>query len=142
MNKKRVVFNGGVYDLCHQGHINLLKKMRQRADILVVSVADDRLVYKTKGRIPIQNTERRIENLKITGLVDQITVIKTLDNMKEYGKLYKKYKNHSITYMRGDDDKNFPAKNFMDAHNIPIILFPYTKNISSSLIRKKLIRES
>ena len=43
-----------------------------------------------------------------------------------------------IVYIRGDDWQDFPGKEVLEKHNIPIIFKPYTKGISSSLIRENL----
>ena len=131
----KVVLLAAIMDLCHEGHLNLLKEMRATGRKVVVVLHDDKSCYQIKGKIPIQNLKQRIDNLRITGLVDWVIVTYSTDPHKEFAKVCK---HNDVIYMRGDDLKDFPGKWILDKYSIPIIYKPYTKGISSTSIRKGL----
>lgn len=68
------VITYGTYDLLHQGHINLLKRAKNLGDYLIVGVTSDDY-DKTRGKINNQESlMERIENVKNTGIADEIIV--------------------------------------------------------------------
>lgn len=68
------VITYGTYDLLHEGHIRLLERAKKLGDYLIVGVtADD--FDKSRGKINVQQTlAQRIENIRQTGLADEIIV--------------------------------------------------------------------
>lgn len=70
---KRVI-TYGTFDLIHQGHINILKRAKALGDYLVVGVTSEEYDY-NRGKLNVkQSLLERIENVKATGLVDEIVV--------------------------------------------------------------------
>jgi len=137
---KKIVFTIGVFDLLHEGHINLLERMRKEAgkDGLVACVVhDDESTWENKGKIPIQSLDRRMENLYTTGLVDMAseTDNETIDFNIE---MINSRSNSKIIYMRGDDWKDFPGRKTIEKLGIEIKFIKYTDNISSSKLKKWL----
>ena len=69
--QKKVVLASGVFDLIHLGHVKFLaeaKKAGGRGAQLIVVVARDSTVEKTKGRKPIMPEDQRcslVESLKV-----------------------------------------------------------------------------
>lgn len=141
----RVVFTAAVMDLCHRGHLNLLNAMRQEAGIdgrVIVILHDDKSIYETKGRIPLQNFEQRKQNLLITGLVDEViltTDYRHLAKMIEY--VVEVNKGNEFLFMRGDDWQEFPARTTLEVMEIPIKFIKYTEGVTSTLLRKELANE-
>jgi rfaE bifunctional protein kinase chain/domain/rfaE bifunctional protein nucleotidyltransferase chain/domain len=70
---KRVALCHGVFDLLHIGHIRHLKRARQEADVLIVSVTADEFVNKGPGR-PVFNHLLRAENLAALECVDYVAI--------------------------------------------------------------------
>lgn len=68
------VITYGTYDLLHFGHIKLLERAKALGDYLIVGVtADD--FDKVRGKINVQQSLiERIENVRSTGLADEIIV--------------------------------------------------------------------
>ncbi|MHA1679090.1 MAG: adenylyltransferase/cytidyltransferase family protein, partial [Promethearchaeota archaeon] len=60
-NKKVLCF--GTFDILHPGHVSFLKQARKYGNYLVVVVARDENVKKIKGKYPLDNELKRIENL-------------------------------------------------------------------------------
>lgn len=70
----KTVITYGTYDLLHEGHIRLLKRAKELGDYLIVGVTSDTFDYE-RGKMNVkQSLVERIEEVKKTGLADQIIV--------------------------------------------------------------------
>lgn len=64
----------GTFDLLHNGHLNILKKAKAMGDYLIVGVTSEEYDY-NRGKLNVaQPLMTRIENVKATGLADEIIV--------------------------------------------------------------------
>lgn len=82
------VITYGTFDLLHQGHYNILKKAKEQGDYLIVGVTSENY-DKTRGKLNVkQSLLERIENVRSTGLADEIIVEEYLgqkiDDIKKY----------------------------------------------------------
>jgi FAD synthetase len=76
-NKRKVVLASGVFDLLHLGHVRFLeeaKKSGGEKTRLVVIVARDTTVEKTKGRKPIMSEDQRCALVKSLKVVDDVVL--------------------------------------------------------------------
>ena len=71
--KKTIAHCHGVFDLVHPGHIRHLKAASKQADLLIVSITEDRFVNKGPGR-PVYNSILRAETLAAIEFVDFVIV--------------------------------------------------------------------
>lgn len=133
----RVVLSAAIMDLCHEGHLNLLREMRKSGDYTIMVLHDDKACYQIKGKIPVQNIKQRVNNLKITGLIDKVLVTHSVDPSDQFIKVIKKYRNN-LMFLRADDNYDFPGKWIIDKYSIPVKFIPYTKGISSTKLKKEL----
>lgn len=70
----RTVITYGTYDMFHEGHRRLLERARSLGDWLIVGVTSDAYDL-SRGKLNVQqNVLERVENVRQTGLVDQILV--------------------------------------------------------------------
>jgi len=99
MDKTKLGFTVGVWDLFHEGHINMLKECRKHCDYLHVGIMTDYWVTVQKGKNrPIDPLSYRLVNLRNSGLSDKIIILDTLD-MSQYLQMVD-------VWFKGDDQKN------------------------------------
>ncbi|MFW6449906.1 MAG: adenylyltransferase/cytidyltransferase family protein [Nanoarchaeota archaeon] len=67
--KRVMVF--GTFDILHKGHLFFLKEAKKQGYLTVV-VARDENVKKIKGRPPREPLAKRIENIKNTGIAEEV----------------------------------------------------------------------
>ena len=83
------VITYGTYDLLHEGHIRLLERAKALGDYLIVGVTSDDF-DRSRGKINVkQSLTERIEEIKKTGLADEIIVEEyegqKIDDIQKYG---------------------------------------------------------
>jgi glycerol-3-phosphate cytidylyltransferase len=133
MNKKElsIGYTMGVFDLFHIGHVNLLRNAKSLCDKLIVGVTIDELV-KYKNKNPIIPYEQRVEVVKACRYVDAVIPQNNMDKFEAWKKL-----KFDVLFV-GDDwfgkEKWEKAEEQLKEVGVKIIYFPYTKNISSTLI--------
>lgn len=70
---KKIVFTNGCFDILHAGHVDYLKKARNKGDILVVGINSDASVRRLKGdKRPINNIQDRCMILSALTFVDYV----------------------------------------------------------------------
>lgn len=85
----RKVITYGTFDLFHQGHLNLLKRAKQLGDYLIVGVTTEHF-DEARGKVNvIESTLERIENVRKTGLADEIIIEdhegQKIEDIQKYG---------------------------------------------------------
>lgn len=70
----RVVLAGGVFDIIHPGHIHTLESAKKLGDMLVVVVATDDTVQRTKGHLPLHTQDQRRRLVEALRIVDACIV--------------------------------------------------------------------
>ncbi|WP_409252141.1 adenylyltransferase/cytidyltransferase family protein [Bacillus sp. SCS-153A] len=137
MEKKyNVGYTAGVYDLFHNGHLNLLKRAKEQCDYLIVAVSTDELVMKYKNKTPIIPYEERKAIVESIKYVDEVVPQVNRDKIEAY----KKY-NFDVMFV-GDDWKGSDVfekvDNFMRERGGCVEFLPYTQNVSSTILRDVL----
>ena len=128
-------YTTGVYDLFHIGHLNLLKNAKGMCDKLIVGVTVDELVtYKgKKAMIPF---DERIEIVRSCKYVDAAVPQYDMNKLEACKRL------HAKIMFVGDDwygtERWEQYEKEFENEGIKIVYFPYTKNVSSTLIRDTL----
>lgn len=122
----------GGFDLCHLGHINLLKQAKSKCEKLIVCVSTDERLLKQKGVYPILKYEDRAYLVSLTGYSDII------DKQGIEGKkpLVEKY-NPDVLLVGSDW-----TKETYDGFKLQQTIFlERTKGISSSWYRERIERK-
>ena len=135
MSSKYVGYLAGVFDFCHVGHINIIRKASKLCDQLVVAVVSDKFANKYKNQIIVHNQDERVK--MIADLDLGVTIVIVDNNNHEF--FFNKYK---ITHLyHGTDwDKepyiDFMGRKVIENCNINVVMLPHTKGISSTALRK------
>jgi len=65
---KKVVFTNGVFDILHVGHLSLMEKAKDLADILIVGLNSDASVRRLKGNtrplVPFRDRARLLASIR------------------------------------------------------------------------------
>lgn len=136
MEKKIVGYTTGVFDMFHIGHLNILKRAKEKCDYLIVGVSTDELCESYKHKKPVIPFEERKEIIESIRYVDQVVSQLNRDKFAAWEKY------HFDVMFVGDDWKNSPLFNELEQKfasvGVKIVFFPYTKGTSSTLLRDKL----
>ena len=135
MSSKNVGYLAGVFDFCHVGHINIIRKASKLCDQLVVAVVSDKFANKYKNQIIVHNQDERVEMIADLDLGVTIVIVDNNNHELFFNK-------HKITHLfHGTDwDKesyiDFMGRNVIENCNINVVMLPHTKGISSTALRK------
>lgn len=134
----KIIYTGGTFDLFHIGHLNLLRKAKKLGSKLIVAVSTDELVEQYKNSKPIMSLDERIEIIKELKCVDEVVVQTKLFDLEQFNEF------NCDTFVVGDDWKE-------DYHKIETLkilyetnkihFLPYTKGMSTSMIKEKIIND-
>ena len=142
--KKKVVLASGVFDLLHLGHVRFLEEAKKAGGEnakLIVIIARDSTVEKTKGRKPIMSEDQRralAESLKV---VDEAVL--GYENL-DIGEVIEKIKPDIIALGYDQADMERGVKSYVDKHrlNVKVVrIGKFGENAldSSSKIKQKII---
>ena len=138
MNKKIIGYTTGVFDLFHVGHLNILENAKKHCDVLVVGVTTDELAYKLKNKIPIIPFKDRLELINSIKFIDKVIPEKNVDKFKAWEKI-----KFDVIFKgsdwKGTEKWNEYERKFKEV-GVKVFYFPYTEKISSSIIRKRLLK--
>ena len=127
----------GVFDMFHIGHLNLIKRAKQRCEYLRVAVLSDELVHKFKDKYPIIPLDERMEILESVRYVDEVVAI--YDNPS---RIMEWNRRPFDCFFSGDDYEGSSYWEWERAElrklGSDIVFFPYTEKQSTTKIRDSL----
>ena len=138
MKKKKIVYAGLAADILHQGHINILKKASKLGKVVVGLLTDQAIAsYK---KLPLLNYQQREAVIRDIKYVSKVIPQKTLDYRPNLVKLKPNFVIHGNDWKYGVQKKtrNQVIKT-LKKWNGKLVEPKYTKNISSSEIKNKLM---
>ena len=75
LNKKKIVFTNGCFDILHPGHIHILDQAKSYGDILIVGLNSDNSIKRLKGPSrPKVSQEDRLKILSSIKFVDYVVL--------------------------------------------------------------------
>ena len=145
MEKCKMGYCAGVFDLFHIGHVNLFRRAKEKSEYLIVGVLTDELVVHFKKSLPYIPFEERLQMVESCRYVDQAVPV-TFDTI---GKLDAWEKYHYDIFFSGDDYSGnqvwMEEKRLLNEKGADIYFFSYTKTTSSTKIKQAMsskIREN
>jgi FAD synthetase len=143
-SKRKVVLASGVFDLLHLGHVRFLEEAKRAGGEnakLIVIIARDGTVEKTKGRKPIMSEDQRLALVESLKVVDEAVLgYEDLD----IGEVIEKIKPDLIVLGYDQEDTENGVKSFLANHKVPVKVVKigkFAENTldSSSKIKQKII---
>lgn len=136
-NKKyKIGFTSGVYDMFHIGHLNILRRAKEKCDYLIVGVSTDEIVQNYKHKTPIIPYEQRAAIVASIKYVDEVVPQTTMNKMDMW------HKHHFDVMFHGDEWKGTELYNHYEKEfatvGVHIEYFSHTDGISSSILRSKI----
>lgn len=137
------VYTGGTFDLFHAGHINFLKRCSEIAGddgSVTVSLNTDEFIYEYKKKTPILSYHERSVVLEACRYVDLVVPnIGGADSKPAIEECEPDVIAIGSDWARKDYCKQMQFdQDWLDEKNISLIYIPYTKGISSTLIKQKI----
>ncbi len=141
--KPRVVIASGVFDLLHLGHVRFLEEAKKAGGPgakLIVVIARDNTVEKTKGKKPIMSEADRLALVQSLRVVDEAVLgYETLD----IGEIVHDINPDVIALGYDQAEMESEVKAYIASHNLPVQVvrigkFGETLD-SSSKIKQKII---
>lgn len=127
------VYTAGVFDLLHQGHLNILRASREMGGRLVVGVVSDAGCEAYKGRRPVQDEETRLEVIRALRVVDEVYLQPTTDPTPILELVRPEIMTHGNDWERLREGHETLAR-----LKITFALVPYTPGVSTSLLRERM----
>lgn len=138
-----VVYTGGTFDLFHSGHVNLLKRCREVAGEngkVVVCINKSDFIKQFKGKEPVCTDDERSSVVKACRYVDEVIFnlggedskisIELIDpNYIVVGSDWAKKDYYSQMQF---------TQEWLDERGIGLVYVPYSKDISSTNIKKRM----
>ena len=139
MKKYKIRYTDGVYDLFHVGHLNMINTAKEHCEYLIVGVHGDEVVKEYKHHVPIINENDRRKIVASIKGVDEAVINQFRDKLK----LWELY--HFDVVFIGDDWKGTERWNDFEKKlseiGVDVVYVPYTKGISTTEIRQKIMEE-
>lgn len=127
----------GVYDFCHEGHVNLLRRAAEGCDRLVVGVHTDAAVRDYKGVQPANSELERAAAIRDLGLADEVVV------GSDRADLCRRFRVSRVFH--GDDwdpavYRRHWGEGLLDELGVELVMLPHTAGIDSTRLRAEVPR--
>ncbi len=127
---KRVI-TYGTFDLLHYGHINLLKRAKEKGDYLIVALSTDKFNWEEKQKKCYFSYEIRKQMLEAIKYVDEVIPEENWEQKKT-----DMHKYEIDTFVMGDD---WVGKfDYLKEEGVEVVYLPRTPEISSTQIKSDL----
>lgn len=132
----KIGYTTGVFDMFHIGHLNILRRAKERCDYLIVGVSTDDCVQSYKNKTPIIPFEQRAAIVEAIKYVDEVVPQTTMDKVE-----FLKQRHFDVMF-HGDEWKGTELYNHYEKEfeklGARIEYLSHTEGISSSMLREKV----
>lgn len=136
MEKFKVGYTTGVFDMFHVGHLNILETAKKFCDFLIVGVTTDELCMQRKGKLPIVCQNDRVRIVEAIKYVDKVVLQSDMDKLNAVKQL-----NADVVFVGSDWEKTpewIEYEKQFDSIGVKVMYLPHTDGISSSILREKI----
>ena len=136
MEKYKIGYTTGVFDMFHIGHLNILKRAKEQCEFLIVGVTTVELCFQRKQKYPIICESDRIAIVAELRCVDQVVPQENMDKLEAV----KKYGADAVfvgSDWKGTDAWNQYEKEFAEV-GCTVVYLDHTDGISSTILRDRL----
>ena len=129
----RIGYAPGAFDLFHIGHLNLLRRAKERCDFLIAGVVADEVLIQHKKVTPVIPVAERLEIVRNVKFVDMALAAMINDKTEIWREL------RFNVLFKGNDWQGTEKGNRLErefaALGVDVVYFPYTQATSSSALR-------
>lgn len=139
---KKIVLAGGCFDIIHVGHVEFLKKAKEKGTVLFILLESDEKVKQIKGKNrPIHTQKERAKVLSVLEMVDYVILLPYLAENKDYDNLVMQLKPDIIATTKADRYKIHKERQakLLNAQVLDVI--ERLPNKSTNLLALKLSQE-
>ncbi len=131
-------YTTGVFDMFHIGHLNILRRAKERCDYLIVGVSTDECVESYKNHSPMIPYEQRSAIVAAIKYVDEVVPQVTMDKLS-----FLKERHFDVMF-HGDEWKGTELYNQYEEefakYGARIEYLSHTEGISSTMLRERIIK--
>jgi cytidyltransferase-like protein len=125
----------GAFDMFHMGHLNLIRRSKERCNKLIVGVLTDELILKRKNKWPTIPLKDRLEIVGALKYVDEVDItteplIYKFTALEKYGFDAMFSGDDHIADGWGHDEEELKAV------GVDLVFFPYTREVSTSRLQE------
>ena len=130
----KVGFTCSTFDLCHAGHVQMLREAKEQCDYLIVGLQMDPAVDRPKEKNPpIQTIVERYSQLKAVSYVDEIIPYSTEQDLEDILELY----TINVRILGAEyRDKEFTGKDICRKRDIELYFNKRDHRFSTSKLRQ------
>lgn len=129
-------YTTGVFDMFHIGHLNIIRRAKEKCDYLIVGVSTDECVQSYKNKTPIIPFEQRVAIVEAIRFVDEVVPQITMDKVE-----FLKSRHFDVMF-HGDEWKGTELYNYYEKEfaklGARIEYLTHTDGVSSSMLREKI----
>lgn len=129
-------YTTGVFDMFHIGHLNILRRAKEKCDYLIVGVSTDEVVEGYKHHKPVIPYEQRAAIVEAIKYVDEVVPQTTMDKTE-----FLKHRHFDVMF-HGDEWKGTELYNKYEEEfaklGARIEYLNHTEGISSTMLREKI----
>ena len=129
-------YTTGVYDMFHIGHLNILRKAKEKCGYLIVGVSTDECVEEYKHHTPVVPYDERAAIVASIKYVDEVVKQSSMDKLE-----FLKHRHFDVMFhgneWKGTELYNKYEQEFAQ-YGARIEYLSHTDGISSSMLREKL----
>lgn len=136
IEKYKIGYTTGVFDMFHIGHLNILRRAKEQCDFLIVGVTTDALCFERKNKFPVINESDRAAIVSAIRYVDKVIPQENMDKLEAV------IKNNCDAIFVGSDWEGTPQweayEKELSEVGCGVVYLDHTDGISSTVLRERI----